>query len=35
MKIPHTSRAGELRVLRQIRHIVIRDMHERLSRAAT
>jgi serine/threonine-protein kinase HipA len=35
MKIPKTSRAGELRVLRQIRHIVIRDMHERLSRKAT
>jgi serine/threonine-protein kinase HipA len=35
MKIPDASRAGQLRVLRQIRHIVIRDMHERLSRKGT
>lgn len=32
MKIPEASRAGELLVLRQIRHIVIPDMHGRLSR---
>lgn len=35
MEIPEPSRAGELRVLRQIRHIVIRDMCAQLSRAAS
>lgn len=34
-EIPETSRAGDLRVVRQIRHIVLRGMHERLTRKAT
>jgi serine/threonine-protein kinase HipA len=35
MNIPEASRGGELLVLRQIQQIVIREMHERLSRKAT